>query len=333
MCEKKLKELYEARREYLRVYGEYVVKIILSKLRTELKGTEIEKFLQIPPKPRIKDTDSFLEKVIRKHRENPLDDITDQVGVRFVVLFIEDIKIIEKIIEEDPSWDSSKDRDFSEERSEKPDCFIYQSDHYIIRLKNDLSDQGATVPKRTACEIQIRTLLQHAYAEISHKADYKPSIYIPSTQQSGIRRSLAKGLALMETTDDIFADIKNKFNEYDAHINKLLCKSFDIYKTLTEEDSSSDSASRLIITDAYRDILRDVTPEDLDKWAEKHSKKLAVIKEKRKESVFYRDSVVVLVGFLVDKYSTSIRDKWPIDLSYLANVYLLLGLNPKRFID
>ena len=53
------------------------------------------------------------------------------------------------------------------------------------------------------CEIQIRTLLQHAFAEVSHDSTYKG----PYKNDKGILRHLAKSMALMEATDDYFCNI------------------------------------------------------------------------------------------------------------------------------
>ncbi len=48
---------------------------------------------------------------MRKRKVDPLAEITDQVGVRFVVLLLEDIERIGTIVEAGP-WLAQKDRDF-----------------------------------------------------------------------------------------------------------------------------------------------------------------------------------------------------------------------------
>jgi len=52
----------------------------------------------------------------------------------------------------------------------------------------------------TTCEVQVRTLLQRAYAELSHDTSYKPSV----TLEGDVRLQIARAPALVETTDEIF---------------------------------------------------------------------------------------------------------------------------------
>ena len=161
MNENDLKEAYEERKPCLQKLGEWVTETILSELLAQL-GTKIavDKFLQIPPKPRVKETDSFLEKaLVRKCKAEPLSEITDQVAVRFVVLLLEDIGRIGQIIQSD-RWLWQKDRDHEQERLSKPDYFAYQSDHYVIHTKEQFDFDGITIPSQTPCEIQITQLSQ-----------------------------------------------------------------------------------------------------------------------------------------------------------------------------
>jgi putative GTP pyrophosphokinase len=209
MNETELQSAFEARRPALDALGRWVTHTIIEVLEGQLGSkSAVAKFLQIPPNPRVKETDSFLEKaLVRKRKSEPLSEITDQVGVRFVVLLLEDIDRIGKIVEEGP-WLAQKDRDFQQERLEKADYFAYQSDHFVIRTLSEITFDGTLIPADVPCEIQIRTILQHAYAEMAHSSSYKPPVRLPEEDQKHINRSLAKGSALIETTDDVFGDIK-----------------------------------------------------------------------------------------------------------------------------
>jgi ppGpp synthetase/RelA/SpoT-type nucleotidyltranferase len=323
-----LKAKFEERKAYLQKYGEWVIDFVKGELIKKLdKRTSINIFLKIQPMPRVKETDSFLEKaLVRKPKLDPLNEITDQVGVRFVVLLLKDVNFVGNIIKEGP-WDCQKDRDFEQERLDNPDYFSYQSDHYIVRLTNSLTVDDIIVPVGTPCEIQIRTLLQHAYAEMAHDIDYKPSILLPEEDKKSIRRALAKGSALIETTDDVFRDIKIAIDTYDSRIYKLLEKSSSIYNDITDEYSSAYTQIGLLVTDTYRELLTLVTQEDLELWAKKNLEMLKILKQVRNESVFYRDSVVILLGYLVFNNQTVIPPKWPLENSYLENFYLLIGIS------
>jgi len=328
MSENQLRIDFEKRKPMLLSWGNYVTGYVLSGLKQKLGSDEkVDKFLQIPPKPRVKTTESFLEKaLVRKPKEDPLNDITDQVGVRFVVLLLEDVALVGEIISEGP-WCARKDRDFEEERRANPNAFAYQSDHYIVFSKSAIEYEGQIIPPQLACEVQIRTILQHAYAEMAHTSYYKPSIQLPEAEQQPLCRSLAKGSALIETTDDIFKEIKQRFHDYNRSTEALLMKASQLYTEQTGESSSPKTGLGMLIADAYRDQLKELTPEQLATWmSEKQQKAIGkVFKTKRNESVFYRDSIVILLAWLVSHYPTLIPKNWPVEMAYLENFYRDIG--------
>lgn len=328
MNEAELKASFEARLPALQALGDWVTMTIISELKEQL-GSEsaVTKFLQIPPKPRVKETDSFLEKaLIRKPKADPLSEITDQVGVRFVVLLLDDIARIGRIVEEGP-WRAQKDRDFLQERLEKVDYFAYQSDHYVVRTSCSHEFNGTMIPKDYPCEIQIRTILQHAYAEMAHGSSYKPPVKLPEADQKNINRALAKGSALIETTDDVFGEIKRKFREYNESNERLLVRSSEIYRELTGESASANTVLGEIITEQFRELLNGITPDELNDWAKARPWLGKALITKRNESVFYRDSVVILVGKLVSDHETKIPSLWPMDSYYLEDLYNTLGMS------
>jgi len=328
MNENELRVAFEERRPVLQKLGEWTTEVICAELEAQLGSpVAVEKFLQIPPKPRVKETDSFLEKaLIRKRKVSPLTEITDQVGVRFVVLLLEDIDRIGRIVKSD-RWSWQKDRDHEQERLEKPDYFAYQSDHYVVTTINPIDYGGITIPPGLFCEIQIRTILQHAYAEMAHSSDYKPSIHLPEEDRKRVKRSLAKGSALIETTDEVFKEIKNRLHEYSESVEALLSTSSQIYTQITGEVSNPDTHLSQIIGDIYRELLRDTSPEKLIEWADDRKWLGGVLLKKRNESVFYRDSVVILIGWLITEHQLTVARKWPVDGRYLEDLFVTMGIS------
>lgn len=328
MNEAELQSAFEARRPALAALGAWVTETISVALEQQLgsKGA-VSKFFQIPPNPRVKETDSFLEKaLVRKRKTDPLLEITDQVGVRFVVLLLEDIDRIGKLVESGP-WVWQKDRDFEHERLENPDYFAYQSDHYVIRSQSVTEFEGVKIPSQMPCEIQIRTILQHAYAEMAHSSAYKPPVKLPEEDQKRVNRSLAKGSALIETTDDVFREIKTKLREYNESIAALLARSSEIYKAITGEATNPSTVLGELVADTYRGLLKEVTPDQLNAWANARPWLGSRLSRKRTESVFFRDSVVILLGLLVTENETTIPKRWPVDSSYLEDFYTELGIS------
>ncbi len=183
----------------LDAWGRRVVAEIQAALLLEM-GERFPTFLKIPVDVRLKSESSALGKVARKGYTDPFRQMTDLVGTRFVVLFRTDIEVVSRIIEGSTLWTASRDRDYEAEIEKAPYHFDYQSVHYVVRANGDLECDGTPVPEGTPCEIQIRTLLQHAYAEIVHDSIYKPTDEAPPIA----KRYVARSMALMETTDDLF---------------------------------------------------------------------------------------------------------------------------------
>jgi putative GTP pyrophosphokinase len=85
-------------------------------------------------KSRTKELDSFMEKIQRgdKSYENPLEEVTDLVGIRIITYYNEDVdKIGDMIAEEfDIDWENS----INKAQALDPDKFGYLSVHYVVSL-------------------------------------------------------------------------------------------------------------------------------------------------------------------------------------------------------
>lgn len=327
--EKKLQEVFVQRRPVLEKYGHWVTEKIVSALNDALRTSSEVDFLKITPKPRVKDVDSFLEKaLIRKASKykDPINDIVDQVGVRFVVLLYEHVDFMEKVITSIPDFDAQKDRDYETEKLTRPDYFAYQAKHYVVRSKCGLELEGVKIPASTACEVQIRTLLQHAYAEIAHEADYKPSIILPEQEQVFVRRSLAKGSALIETTDEVFKEIQNRFNAYNKHLDEILLQSIDIYEKMINEKIKHRTYLTMYMADTYRNLIKNVSVEELNKYYENNKYLINIINDRRGDSVLYRDPIIILLYFIIENYKKQVQNTWPIESTYFDKLALDIGV-------
>ncbi len=328
MQEIELRKKFENKRLKLKIFGKWIKKNIYKEL---IKGCKTEnalkKILQIPLSIRVKETSSFIEKALYRNKKykNPLLEITDQIGIRFVVLLVDDISRIENIIKNMVKLNCEKCKDFEQEKIDNPDHFTYQSVHYIARPKEKIKINGNIFDDKLSFEIQIRTILQHAYAEMSHVSDYKPSISLSENDKKRIKRLLAKGSALVEITDDTFEDIQKMLTENCKHIDELLEKSTEIYKNITGEEANTNTKLGHIISNAYIDLLKDFKISDIQDWAEKNYYIGKAIKEKRTESILYQDSVSILLCLLISKSRITVPKLWPEDLSYLEDFYKTIG--------
>ena len=150
---------------------------------------------------------------------------------------------------------------------------------------------------------------------------------MPQEEKRKVKRSLAKGSALIETTDDVFREIKNHLTEYDQSLRALLETSAEIYRDLTQESGNPSTQLGLLVADSYRELLKDLKPSMLKEWAKSYEWLGKVIIEKRKESVFFRDPFVILLGWLITEHQVTIPKDWPVELGYLEEFYNILGIS------
>jgi ppGpp synthetase/RelA/SpoT-type nucleotidyltranferase len=109
---------------------------------------------------------------LREKYDEPVNEITDLAGIRIIALFEKEIHQISDIIKDLFKIDYKR----SEDKSDLLDAdkMGYKSIHYIAELNEDKI--YATELENFAglkFEIQIRSILQHAWAEIEHDRNYK----------------------------------------------------------------------------------------------------------------------------------------------------------------
>jgi putative GTP pyrophosphokinase len=126
---------------------------------------------------RVKDIDSALEKATRKGYESPSDELEDLAGCRIVCLFMSDLDKMAAAIKEEFQVHKSEDKVQGEADSA---TFGYMSMHYICELSNHHSGPRYDSLKGIKFEIQCRTILMDAWANVSHHLAYKGENSIPS---------------------------------------------------------------------------------------------------------------------------------------------------------
>lgn len=162
---------WQTEKPIYQAWGQFIVSKIQESLEKQ-NNIDVTSFLKIPAKERTKQDQSLLDKAFTrgKNYKDPYNDIEDKVGVRFVVLLTEDIKKIVNVIENNKLWVAANARDYEQEIEKEPLLFAYQSMHYILKPRSEIEVNGIKIPLDTPCEVQIRTLLQHAHAELTHDA-------------------------------------------------------------------------------------------------------------------------------------------------------------------
>ena len=155
--------------EYLEKKDAYIKlgNIVSGVLKNKLKQADID-IMAI--EHRVKEEQSLEGKLeLKGEKYKSLDDITDILGARVICFFSDDVEKVAAIIESlfDIDWANSVNK-----RNElSPEAFGYLSLHYICKLHAD--SKYPDDMKNKKFEIQIRSTLQHTWAEISHDLGYK----------------------------------------------------------------------------------------------------------------------------------------------------------------
>lgn len=312
------KAVYEA-------WGNYVVDSISRAL--EGKGKTLNTFLKIPAKCRLKEESSLLDKAFYrpgKQYSDPYNQIEDKVGVRFVVLLLDDLNEICSIVEEHSEWTFDACKHFDEDRKRDPLLFTYQSVHYILRPKEIVAAYGVSIPATTPCELQVRTLLQHAHAELTHDAIYKTK----RTVKPEVHRTVAKSIALIETTDEFFTSVTKQLNYGPLQEHGVIERLDGLYFSTTGIKSHMQKSST-IIWDEYEQIIDAelvgniqslLTSPEFSFLADK-------IKERYSENVLYQQSIILFIYWMLINKKRRLLENWPFQRDLLEPLAVDLGVS------
>ncbi len=158
---------------------------------------------------RAKSVSSFAGKALRLSAARPdvdlLADITDQVGVRVITYVHSDVHAVAELLAE--QFTILDDRDLGRETASEG-RFGYASRHLLVSL--DRGERTAYDPLRCA-SVQLRTVLQHAWAEFEHDIRYKGTI--PPEQVPDLDRRFTLAAGLLELADREFSTIRDRLQE------------------------------------------------------------------------------------------------------------------------
>ena len=142
-----------------------------------------------------------------------LSDITDISGLRIVTYFEDDARRISEIIEREFIIDKENSSDRRD--SLDPDRFGYLSIHYVLALTEARSTLTEYKPfAAQKAELQVRSILQHAWAEIEHDLGYKSTVQVPRE----IRRRFSRVSGLLELVDQEFIEIRKQLTVYAKNV-------------------------------------------------------------------------------------------------------------------
>ncbi|MDI9882419.1 GTP pyrophosphokinase [Flectobacillus longus] len=173
---------------------EYFCKDVSNQIQHLLEKENIQ--LAVPIQYRVKTFMSISNKITqgRYSIKKSVLELQDLSGIRIITLFtIDALKVVElikqqfEIIKEYNTADKLEDTQFG-----------YSSFHIVGKLRENWLDVPSfSQYKDLKFEIQIRTLSQHSWAEVSNIFQYKSEDNVPKQ----LKRSISRISALLETVD------------------------------------------------------------------------------------------------------------------------------------
>ena len=156
---------------------------------------------------RIKEEGSLAGKLeLKGTKYASIADITDIFGMRIITFYTDDVdkvaSAVDRLFEVD--WENSVDK----RKLLEVDSFGYLSLHYICR--------DPEFPFRF--EVQMRTILQHAWANMNHDTGYKSGVEVPT----GYLRDMNRLAGMLELVDEQFSRIRTEINDYRRRVQSLV---------------------------------------------------------------------------------------------------------------
>jgi len=164
---------------------------------------------------RAKEVESFQRKASREKYKDPLVEITDMAGVRVITYIQSDAvkvaNLVKKAFAVIPKHSVDKSVELGTDR------VGYRSIHLVATLGKTREQLPENKIFRHACfEIQVKTILQHAWAEFEHDRNYKFAGVLPED----IRRRFYILAGNLESVDREFDTIAGQIDQYAAVVDK-----------------------------------------------------------------------------------------------------------------
>lgn len=181
---------------------------------------------------RPKSIASFADKIQRKRGKyrDPVHQITDLCGGRVITNTGEEVQAVCRFIKEHFLIDWPNSYDVSQRY--RPTEFGYRSVHYVVELRPGvfpLHEGDLHIPVEIPAElyglkaeIQVRTVLEHAWADVNHRLVYKRAFPVPQHWL----RELAALAATLERADKDFDKIELELERFNSSYENYMTREY-----------------------------------------------------------------------------------------------------------
>jgi Uncharacterized protein conserved in bacteria len=276
---------------------------------------------------RVKSENSFLKKCEKEKYDKPEEQITDMAGIRIITYTNKEVEQICNVINNEFDIDINNSGNKADNLGD--DKVGYLSVHYVAKLnasRNELPEYYEI--KNLKFEIQIRTLLQHAWAEIEHDRNYK----FNGKLQKDLKRRFYLIAGVLELMDHEFEKLSYEIDEYAKDVSARI-KNGDFNVTI---DSTSlleymrykfnidgDFDSKIIDElknyglNSLKDIEEIITPE----YVAKNQKFVAILRD-------------VMIINNVDKYfNKAYSGNWKVTYTNKIDYYKGYGVDIEPYLN
>ena len=224
---------------------------------------------------RAKSVSSFAEKCGRKFAKynDPVNQLSDFCGGRVIVQTLDQVRAVRRFLEANFEVLESDEKSLKLGENQ----FGYRDMHYVLRLDPEKAESLGFLPDEMKAigdkraEIQVRTWVQHAWADTLHDRMYKAKLNLPAE----FKRTGALLAAIMEDGDRTFnrlaSDIDNMLANFNAYAPRPeVERELGIQELIlsgADEARSSEIALRIARMEAARGNF-DVVVDKLRPYAE-----------------------------------------------------------------
>jgi ppGpp synthetase/RelA/SpoT-type nucleotidyltranferase len=257
---------------------------------------------------RAKEVDSLVRKLITKQKHT-YESLSDKSGVRVILRFKDEINTAlsaaaEVLVLGTPEHKID---------TMPPDKMGYLSTHVDVALYETDRLAAKFPPNKFRAELQIRTLAQHLWAEISHDSIYKNDETI-SPVPNALKRRVFNLAGTIELADNEFMRLRDDMPKTpETDLLRILERYYFRYTTRRWDSELSRQNIAFLLPLYGSDIPR--IERHLEEFCERHSATLTHVYEEAiansaDQSAFLHQPEAIMIYDLLETDAASTREAW-----------------------